>query len=186
MKQITYNDVVKIRKKLHNKKCICFKKDEVVQGIIYYDDTSGDMYILSDNIILDGGNPTFETEFKYSWNINNYDFPRTVLLEGRETYSLAKKINHKLRYKNPFTALNKLKKKLGFCSNGVREALERIKENYPKTSLEKITWDQATLVLKYSMWKDSFNRLKDANIKLVLSKPAVKKKIAAKKKRSKK
>ncbi len=185
MKQITYNDVIKVRKKLHFKKCICFKRDQAVQGIIYYDDSSGDMYILSDNKILNGENPTFDTGFKYSWNINSYDFPRTILLEGRETYSLAKGISHKPRYKNPFTALNKLKKKLDFCGSGVKNALEDIKKKYPKISLEKITWNQATLFFNDSMWEESFNRLKDANIKLIFPKPA-KKKIAAKKKRSKK
>jgi len=105
MKQIRYKDIVKNLKDLHNKKCVCFKEDHVVHGIFHYDDTgSGYLYILSNNEILDGHNPIFRTEFHYSWNVNGSDFPLTVLLEGRETYSSVLGVKEQLFYKTPYTA----------------------------------------------------------------------------------
>ena len=186
MKQIKYNDIVKNLKDLHNKKCVCFKEDQVVHGIFHYDYTgSGYLYILSNNEILDGSNPIFRTEFHYSWNVNSSDFPLTVLLEGRETYSSVIGVKEKLFYKTPYTALTRLKKKLGFCDNGVKDVLKVVREKCPKISLEEITWDQATLLFENSYWSYSFKHLKESNKKLVFPKPA-KKKIVAKKKSSKK
>jgi len=81
--------------------------------------------------------------------------------------------------------LNRLKKQLEFCDNGVKDVLKVVREKYPKISLDEITWDQATLLFENSYWSYSFKQLKERNKKLVFLKPA-KKKVVAKKKRSKK